>query len=130
MSLTCFSLRDGDGISDSQTCLVNMKTIEEEEEEEEEDYEKINIEQIEKSLHRRRQIKLACISLGFLLSVGLVIYSVLVDVNNQNSKFKIGQKMMMFDLNDGFSAQICQCWKKLSVLRVMTIASLFCVQCR
>ena len=64
-----------------------METIKEEEDEEEEYYEKINIDQIEKSLHRRRQIKLACISLGFLLSVGLVIYSVSVDVNNQKSKF-------------------------------------------
>ena len=85
MSLTCFSLQDGDSISDSHTCLVNMKTIEEEEEE---DYEteRINIEQIEKSLRRRRQIKLACISVGFILSVALVTYSVLVDVNNQKSK--------------------------------------------
>ena len=90
MSLTCFSLRDGDSISDSHTCLVDMKTIEEEEEdEEEEDYEteKINIEQIEKSLRRRRQIKLVCISIGFILSVALVTYSVLVDINNQKSKF-------------------------------------------
>ena len=89
MSLTCFSLQDGDSISASHTCLVDMKTIEEEEEEEEEDYEteKINIEQIEKSLHRRRLIKLACISVGFILSVALVTYSVLVDVNNQKSKF-------------------------------------------
>ena len=85
MSLTCFSLRDGDSISDSHTCLVDMKTIEEEEEEEDYETEKINIEQIEKSLRRRRQIKLACISIGFILSVALVTYSVLVDVNNQKS---------------------------------------------
>ena len=86
MSLTCFSLQDGDSISDSHTCLVDMRTIEEEEEEELET-EKINIEQIEQSLRRRRQIKLALISLGFLLSLCLIIYSVMVDINNQKSKY-------------------------------------------
>ena len=85
MSLTCFSLQDGDRVSDSHTCLVDMRTIEEEEEELE--TEKINIEQIEQSLRRRRQIKLALISLGFLLSLSLIIYSVMVDINTQKSKY-------------------------------------------
>ena len=85
MSLTCFSLQDGDRVSDSHTCLVDMRTIEEEEEELE--TEKINIEQIEQSLRRRRQIKLALISLGFLLSLSLIIYSVMVDINTRKSKY-------------------------------------------
>ena len=87
MSLTCLGLQDGDSIGDSHTCLVDMRTIEEEEEDEEFETEKINIEQIEQSLRRRRQIKLALISLGFLLSLSLIIYSVMVDINNQKSKY-------------------------------------------
>ena len=86
MSLTCFSLRAGDSKSDSHTCLVDMKTTEEEEELEDFETEKLNIEQIERSLRRRRQIKLALICLGFILSLGLIIYSVLVDINTQKSK--------------------------------------------
>ena len=86
MSLTCFSLQDGDRVSDSHTCLVDMRTIEGEEGEELET-EKINIEQIEQSLRRRRQIKLALISLGFLLSLSLIIYSVMVDINTRKSKY-------------------------------------------
>ena len=89
MSLTCFSLRAGDSKSDSHTCLVDMKTTEEEEELEE--TEKLNIEQIERSLRRRRQIKLALICLGFILSLGLIIYSVLVDMNTQKSKYIVVQ---------------------------------------
>ena len=60
-----------------------------EEEEELEDFEteKINIEQIERSLRRRRQIKLALICLCFILSLGLIIYSVMVDINTQKSKY-------------------------------------------
>lgn len=64
-----------------------MRTIEEEEEEEEIETERINIEQIEQSLRRRRQIKLALISMGFLLSLSLIVYSVMVDINNQKSKY-------------------------------------------
>ena len=64
-----------------------------EEEEELDDFEteKINIEQIERSLRRRRQIKLALICLGFLLSLGLIIYSVLVDINTQKSEYILTQ---------------------------------------
>ena len=90
MSLTCFSLRVGDSKSDSHTCLVDMRrtmSTEEEEELEGLETEKIDIEQIERSLRRRRQIKLALICLGFLLSLGLIFYSVLVDINTQKSKY-------------------------------------------
>ena len=83
MSLTCFRLRDGDSKSDSHTCLVDMKIVEEEDETE---TEKINFEEIKENLRRRRQIKVALIFLIFLLSLGLIIYSVLVDINQQKSK--------------------------------------------
>ena len=62
-------------------------STEEEEELEGLETEKIDIEQIERSLRRRRQIKLALICLGFLLSLGLIFYSVLVDINTQKSKY-------------------------------------------
>ena len=62
-------------------------SIEEEEELEDYETEKINIEQIERSLRRRRQIKLALICLCFILSLGLIIYSVMVDINTQKSKY-------------------------------------------
>lgn len=85
MSLAC--LRDSQ--SDSHTCLVDMETIEEEEKEDESQNEKININKIERNLQRRRQIKLAAILLGFVLSLVLLTYSVLVDVNNKKSKYCI-----------------------------------------
>jgi len=62
-----------------------METIEEEEKEEESQNEKININKIERNLQRRRQIKLAAILLGFVLSLVLLTYSVLVDVNNKKN---------------------------------------------
>ena len=58
-----------------------------EEELEEFETEKLNIKQIERSLRRRRQIKLALICLCFILSLGLIIYSVMVDINTQKSKY-------------------------------------------
>ena len=58
-----------------------------EEELEEFETEKLNIKQIERSLRRRRQIKLALICLGFILSLGLIIYSVLVDISTQKSEY-------------------------------------------
>ena len=65
------------------------RAISTEEEEELEDFEseKIDIEQIERSLRRRRQIKLALICLGFILNLGLIQYSVLVDIKTQKSEY-------------------------------------------
>ena len=76
-----------ESLTDSNTCLIDMSALDEEEEDTL--TMEIDFKEIEKDLEHRRKIKIAIISLIFIMTIGFITYSVISDLKTQRGKLKI-----------------------------------------
>lgn len=91
------AISGGGDTGDSHTCLVTMGDTDTEEEEWEDALEHaqdhsrggVDVQKVERVLELRRRVTLAVILVIFIISIGFIAFSVIVDLKAQKSKLKL-----------------------------------------